>query len=135
MAPVYRTRFIRHPTYPQTHIATLVECLVSKSRGSTVTYFTREPDENDVRSTHRTGRTGQRLSWLARWPRRSPRGPRTIHASPAPSAPPSCPPLLESTLTDRNTVFALLVASSASTLRLCAAHGPSALAGPSSSSR
>ena len=33
---------------PYTHIATLVEFLVSKSRGFTVAYFTREPDEDDV---------------------------------------------------------------------------------------
>ncbi len=33
---------------PYTHIATLVEFLVTKTRGFTVTYFTREPDEDDV---------------------------------------------------------------------------------------
>lgn len=33
---------------PYTHIATLVEFLVTKSRGFSVTYFTREPDEDDV---------------------------------------------------------------------------------------
>jgi long-chain acyl-CoA synthetase len=33
---------------PYTHIATLVEFLVSKTRGFTVTYFTREPDDDDV---------------------------------------------------------------------------------------
>ncbi len=33
---------------PYTHIATLVEFLVSKTRGYTVTYFTREPDDDDV---------------------------------------------------------------------------------------
>lgn len=33
---------------PYTHIATLVEFLVSKSRGFSVAYFTREPDEDDV---------------------------------------------------------------------------------------
>jgi len=33
---------------PYTHISTLVEFLVSKSRGFTVTYFTREPDDDDV---------------------------------------------------------------------------------------
>lgn len=33
---------------PYTHIATLVEFLVTKTRGYTVTYFTREPDEDDV---------------------------------------------------------------------------------------
>ncbi|MGD0679163.1 MAG: AMP-binding protein [Polyangiaceae bacterium] len=33
---------------PYTHIATLVEFLVSKSRGFSVTYFTREPDDDDV---------------------------------------------------------------------------------------
>ena len=33
---------------PYTHIATLVEFLVSKSRGFTVAYFTREPDDDDV---------------------------------------------------------------------------------------
>jgi long-subunit acyl-CoA synthetase (AMP-forming) len=33
---------------PYTHIATLVEFLVTKTRGFPVTYFTREPDEDDV---------------------------------------------------------------------------------------
>ncbi len=33
---------------PYTHIATLVEFLVTKTRGFTVTYFTREPDDDDV---------------------------------------------------------------------------------------
>jgi len=33
---------------PYTHIATLVEFLTTKTRGFTVTYFTREPDEDDV---------------------------------------------------------------------------------------
>ena len=33
---------------PYTHIATLVEFLVTKTRGFAVTYFTREPDEDDV---------------------------------------------------------------------------------------
>jgi long-chain acyl-CoA synthetase len=33
---------------PYTHIATLVEFLVSKTRGFTVSYFTREPDDDDV---------------------------------------------------------------------------------------
>jgi long-chain acyl-CoA synthetase len=33
---------------PYTHIATLVEFLVSKTRGFTVAYFTREPDDDDV---------------------------------------------------------------------------------------
>lgn len=33
---------------PYTHIATLVEFLVSKSRGFSVAYFTREPDDDDV---------------------------------------------------------------------------------------
>ncbi len=33
---------------PYTHIATLVEFLVTKSRGFSVTYFTREPDDDDV---------------------------------------------------------------------------------------
>jgi len=33
---------------PYTHIATLVEFLVTKTRGFSVTYFTREPDEDDV---------------------------------------------------------------------------------------
>jgi len=33
---------------PYTHIATLVEFLVSKMRGFPVTYFTREPDDDDV---------------------------------------------------------------------------------------
>jgi len=33
---------------PYTHIATLVEFLVTKTRGFCVTYFTREPDEDDV---------------------------------------------------------------------------------------
>jgi long-chain acyl-CoA synthetase len=33
---------------PYTHIATLVEFLVSKSRGFTVAYFTREADDDDV---------------------------------------------------------------------------------------
>ena len=33
---------------PYTHIATLLEFLVTKARGYTVTYFTREPDEDGV---------------------------------------------------------------------------------------
>jgi long-chain acyl-CoA synthetase len=33
---------------PYTHIATLLEFLVSKARGYTVTYFTREPDDDGV---------------------------------------------------------------------------------------
>lgn len=33
---------------PYTHIGTLVEWLMTKTRGFTVTYFTREPDEDDV---------------------------------------------------------------------------------------
>lgn len=33
---------------PYTHIATLVEFLVTKTRGFCVTYFTREPDDDDV---------------------------------------------------------------------------------------
>ncbi|MGD8559261.1 MAG: AMP-binding protein [Gammaproteobacteria bacterium] len=33
---------------PYTHIATLVEFLVTKTRGFSVTYFTREPDDDDV---------------------------------------------------------------------------------------
>jgi long-chain acyl-CoA synthetase len=33
---------------PYTHIATLVEFLLTKTRGFPVTYFTREPDEDDV---------------------------------------------------------------------------------------
>ena len=33
---------------PYTHIATLVEFLMTKTRGFTVTYFTREPDEDEV---------------------------------------------------------------------------------------
>lgn len=33
---------------PYTHIATLVEFLMTKTRGFSVTYFTREPDEDDV---------------------------------------------------------------------------------------
>lgn len=33
---------------PYSHIATLVEFLVTKTRGFTVTYFTREPDDDDV---------------------------------------------------------------------------------------
>lgn len=33
---------------PYTHIATLVEFLVTKTLGFTVTYFTREPDDDDV---------------------------------------------------------------------------------------
>ncbi len=33
---------------PYTHIATLVEFLVTKSKGFSVTYFTREPDDDDV---------------------------------------------------------------------------------------
>lgn len=33
---------------PYTHIATIVEFLVSKTRGFPVTYFTREPDDDDV---------------------------------------------------------------------------------------
>lgn len=36
---------------PYTHIATLVEFLVTKTRGFTVTYFTREVDEDDVLET------------------------------------------------------------------------------------
>jgi long-chain acyl-CoA synthetase len=33
---------------PYTHIATLVEFLVTKTKGFSVTYFTREPDDDDV---------------------------------------------------------------------------------------
>ena len=33
---------------PYTHIATLVEFLLTKTRGFPVTYFTREPDDDDV---------------------------------------------------------------------------------------
>jgi len=45
---------------PYTHIATLVEFLVSKSRGFTVAYFTREADdddvlENEIAKLHRQG--------------------------------------------------------------------------------
>lgn len=44
---------------PHTHISTLVEFLVSKSRGFTVTYFTREPDDDDVLEGEIAKLTGQ----------------------------------------------------------------------------
>jgi long-subunit acyl-CoA synthetase (AMP-forming) len=56
---------------PYTHIATLVEFLVSKSRGYTVAYFTREPDEDDVLEDElaKLRRQGARIRALAAVPK------------------------------------------------------------------
>jgi long-chain acyl-CoA synthetase len=56
---------------PYTHIATLVEFLVSKSCGYTVSYFTREPDEDDVLEDEiaKLRRHGVRIKALAAVPK------------------------------------------------------------------
>ena len=56
---------------PYTHIATLVEFLVSKTRGYSVTYFTREPDDDDVLEDeiHKLARLGVRIKVLMAVPK------------------------------------------------------------------
>jgi len=56
---------------PYTHIATLVEFLVSKTRGFTVTYFTREPDDDDVLEDeiHKLTKIGVRIKALMAVPK------------------------------------------------------------------
>lgn len=56
---------------PYTHIATLLEFLVTKSKGFAVTYLTREPDEDDVLETEikKLKRLGVRIKALMAVPK------------------------------------------------------------------